>query len=92
MVSRARRAQRRLTKPQRARAERLFARAVDGAGASLGRRLLERHDTMRGGEPTRWFAMAELVDADVTYTIWLWAERHSPSIDSVNPPDITCGV
>ncbi len=66
---------RRLTKSQRARAERIFARALDAAAASLGRRLTARRVSMRGGEPTRSFVVAELTDRDVTYTIWLWAER-----------------
>jgi hypothetical protein len=58
-----------LTKPQRAGAERLSTHAVDAPAASLGQRLLARHDTLRGGEPSRWFALAELADAEVTYTI-----------------------
>ena len=70
---------RRLTKPQRARAARVFRRAADAAGASVGARLLDRGGTMQGGEPHRWFATEQLVDADMTYTLWLWVERRKDS-------------
>ena len=66
---------RRLTKPQRARAARVFRRAVDAADASIGARLIDRTGIMQGGEPHRWYASERLADADMTYTLWMWAER-----------------
>jgi hypothetical protein len=69
-----------LTKPQRARAHRVFRRAVDAAAVSIGLRLVDRATIMQGGEPHRWYATEKLVDADMTYTLWLWAERRKDPV------------
>ena len=48
---------RRLTKPQSARAARVFRRAADAAAASLGTRLIDREGIMQAGEPDHWYAV-----------------------------------
>jgi hypothetical protein len=77
----ARRRALQLTKPQRARAHRVFRRVGDAAANSIGVRLVRRGTIMQGGEPQRWYATEELVDADMTYTLWMWAQRREDRHD-----------
>ena len=78
MAAASRRRPRKLTKPQRARADRVFHRALHGAEACLGARLVARNETMAGGEVDRSLSMVRFEDAELNYTLWLWTERKPP--------------
>ena len=79
MAAPSRRRPRKLTKPQRARADRVFHRAVRGAETCLGTRLAGRDAVMGGGEPHRSLAMVRFEDPELSYTLWMWVERQPES-------------
>ena len=66
---------RKLTKPQRQRAQRVAGRAVRGAERALGQRLTDTTMLDVGGDPRRFFAFATIADRELEYSLWVWVTR-----------------